>query len=143
MPQSMHATDNAIALTLTRHMHYYRYIRSAAQEHAMPATLEAESTLTDRYQTTVPETVRRALRLRKRDKIQYVIRPSGEVVLTRASDNDNDDPVLGQFLGFLAHDIATHPGNLQWVSSDFVQRVQSLIGEVDVDLDAPLSEDDE
>jgi len=43
----------------------------------MPATLEAESTLTDRYQTTVPETVRRALRLRKRDKIQYVIRPSG------------------------------------------------------------------
>ena len=29
----------------------------------MAATLEAESTLTDRYQTTVPETVRRALRL--------------------------------------------------------------------------------
>ncbi|WP_206165702.1 type II toxin-antitoxin system PrlF family antitoxin, partial [Citrobacter braakii] len=38
---------------------------------AMPATLEAESTLTDRYQTTVPETVRRALRLGKRDKIHY------------------------------------------------------------------------
>jgi len=109
----------------------------------MPANLEAESTLTDRYQTTVPETVRRALRLRKRDKIQYVIRPSGEVVLTRASDSENDDPVLGQFLGFLAHDIATHPGQLQLVGSDFVQRVQSLVGEVDVDLNAPLSEDDE
>jgi len=39
----------------------------------MPATFEAESTLTDRYQTIVPETVRRALRLRKRDKIQYLI----------------------------------------------------------------------
>ncbi len=50
----------------------------------MPATLEVESTLTDRYQTTVPETVRRALRLGKRDKIHYTIRPSGEVVLTRA-----------------------------------------------------------
>jgi len=109
----------------------------------MPAALEAESTLTDRYQTTVPETVRRALRLRKRDKIQYVIRPSGEVVLTRASDSENDDPVLGQFLGFLAHDIATRPGHLQLVGSDFVQRVQSLVGEVDVDLDASLSEDDE
>lgn len=35
----------------------------------MPATLEVESTLTDRYQTTVPETVRRALQLHKRDKI--------------------------------------------------------------------------
>lgn len=109
----------------------------------MPATLEAESTLTDRYQTTVPETVRRALRLRKRDKIQYVIRPSGEVVLTRASDAEADDPVLGQFLGFLAHDIATHPERLQSVSSPFVQRVQSLVGEVEVDLDAPLSADDE
>jgi antitoxin PrlF len=50
----------------------------------MSASLEVESMLTDRYQTTVPETVRRTLRLRKRDKIQYVIRPSGEVVLTRA-----------------------------------------------------------
>ena len=109
----------------------------------MPATLEAKSTLTDRYQTTVPETVRRALRLRKRDKIQYVIRPSGEVVLTRASDAEADDPLLGQFLGFLAHDIATNPDRLQSVSSSFVQRVQSLVGEVKVDLDAPLSEDDE
>jgi antitoxin PrlF len=140
---SLYVPDNAFALTLTRHMHYHCCIRSALQEHTMPTTLEAESTLTDRYQTTVPETVRRALRLRKRDKIQYVIHPSGEVVLTRASNNENNDPVLGQFLGFLTHDIATHPSQLQWVSSDFVQRVQSLIGEVDVDLDAPLSEDDE
>jgi antitoxin PrlF len=31
--------------------------------------------LTDRYLTTVPETVRRALRLGKRDKISYSIRP--------------------------------------------------------------------
>jgi antitoxin PrlF len=124
-------------------MHYYGRIRHPAQEHVMPTTLEAESTLTDRYQTTVPETVRRALRLRKRDKIQYVIRPSGEVVLTRANDAEADDPVLGQFLGFLAHDIATHPERLQSVSSTFVQRVQSLVGEVKVDLDAPLSADDE
>ncbi len=49
----------------------------------MAATLEAESTLTDRYQTTVPETVRRALRLGKRDKTHYTIRPGGEVVLSR------------------------------------------------------------
>ena len=36
----------------------------------MSAGLEVESTLTDRYQTTVPQTVRRALRLGKRDKIR-------------------------------------------------------------------------
>jgi bifunctional DNA-binding transcriptional regulator/antitoxin component of YhaV-PrlF toxin-antitoxin module len=44
-------------------------------------TTEAESTLTDRCQTTVPETVRRALRLRERDKIRYSIRPRKEVML--------------------------------------------------------------
>ena len=49
-------------------------------ERNMPATLEVESTLTDRYQTTVPETVRRALQLSKRDKIHYTIRAGGEEI---------------------------------------------------------------
>jgi antitoxin PrlF len=135
--------DNAFSFTRARQMHYHAYTRFSTSEITMPATLEAESTLTDRYQTTVPETVRRALRLRKRDKIQYVIRPSGEVVLTRASDSEGDDPLLGQFLGFLARDFATHPERLQSLSSSLVQRIQSLVGEVNVDLDAPLTADDE
>lgn len=109
----------------------------------MAVTLEVESTLTDRYQTTVPETVRRTLRLGKRDKIHYTIRPGGEVVLTRAEVSESDDPVLGQFLGFLAHDITSHPERLQSVDADLVQRLQSLIGGVEVDLDATLSADDE
>ena len=46
----------------------------------MSATLEAESTLTDCYQTTVPEAVRRALLLRKRHKIKYIIRTSGQAM---------------------------------------------------------------
>ena len=109
----------------------------------MPATLDAESTLTDRYQTTVPETVRRALRLSKRDKIHYSIRPSGEVVLTRAEASEGDDPVLGQFLGFLARDIASHPERLRAVDAGLVQRLQSLVGGIEVDLDAALTANDE
>lgn len=109
----------------------------------MLASIEAESTLTDRYQTTVPETVRRALRLGKRDKIHYTIRPGGEVVLTRAETAESDDPVLGRFLVFLAHDIASHPERLQAVDSAFAQRLQSLVGDVAVDLDAALSAKDE
>jgi len=109
----------------------------------MPATLDVESTLTDRYQTTVPETVRRALRLGKRDKIRYSIRPSGEVVLTRAESSEGDDPVLGQFLGFLARDIASHPERLRAVDAGLVQRLQSLVGGIEVNLDAALSADDE
>lgn len=109
----------------------------------MVATLEVESTLTDRYQTTVPETVRRALRLTKRDKIHYAIRPGGEVVLTRVEALEADDPLLGQFLVFLARDIANHPQRLQAVDSQFLQRIQSLVGGIEVDLDAALSADDE
>lgn len=109
----------------------------------MAATLEAESTLTDRYQTTVPETVRRALRLGKRDKIHYTIRPNGEVVLTRAATGDGDDPALAPFLGLLARDMAEHPERLQAVRHDLAQRIQTLVGGVKVDLDAPLPADGE
>jgi antitoxin PrlF len=109
----------------------------------MPATMQVESTLTDRYQTTVPETVRRALRLGKRDKIHYTIRPDGEVVLTRAAAGESDDPALTPFLGFLARDLADHPERLQAVDAGLAQRIQALVGDVEVELDAPLSADDE
>lgn len=108
----------------------------------MATALEVESTLTDRYQTTVPQTVRRALRLGKRDKIHYTIRPGGEVVLTRAEVVD-PDPVIGLFLGFLAHDMASHPERLQITDTSLVQHVRSLVGHIEIDLDAALSEDDE
>jgi antitoxin PrlF len=109
----------------------------------MTTTLEVESTLTDRYQTTVPETVRRALKLGKRDKLHYTIRPDGAVLITRAAPAEIDDPVLGQFLSFLAGDIAKHPERVRAVDSALLARIRSLVGQVEVDLDAPLSADDE
>ncbi|WP_417277078.1 type II toxin-antitoxin system PrlF family antitoxin [Castellaniella sp.] len=109
----------------------------------MSAILEVESTLTDRYQTTVPETVRRALQLGKRDKIHYTIRPDGAVVLTRADAPADADPVLGKFLAFLAHDISNHPDRLQAIDHSLVQRLQALTEGADIDLDASLSMDDE
>ena len=109
----------------------------------MPAILEAESTLTERYQTTVPETVRRALRLGKRDKIRFTIRPDGDVVLTRAVVPTSEDPVMGRFLNFLANDIANHPERLATVDAGLVQRIQFLVGDVHVDIDAALSAEDE
>jgi antitoxin PrlF len=123
-----------------RRLHYHSDFRL---ESAMPAPLEVESTLTDRYQTTVPETVRRALRLSKRDKIHYTIRPDGKVLLSRAKHVPTDDPVVGQFLDFLARDMTSHPERLQAVDSHLVQRLQMLTGGIDVDLAAPLSADDE
>ena len=73
------------------------------------ASLEIESTLTDRYQTTVPDAVRRTLKLRKRDKIRYVVRPDGAVLLTRADAVAATDPVVEKFLAFLARDMEQDP----------------------------------
>ena len=109
----------------------------------MPANLEVESTLTDRYQTTVPETVRRALRLGKRDKIHYSIRESGEVVLSRSGGTEDEDPALVAFLTFLAKDMAQQPERLQVLDEAWVQHLQALVGKVNVDLDAALPLEDE
>lgn len=108
----------------------------------MATLLEAESTLTDRYQTTVPEAIRRTLKLGKRDKIHYSILPDGAVLMARAGRTEGEDPVLRQFLSFLAHDITRHPERLQMIDAGLVQRLQSLIGSVEVDFDASLSADD-
>jgi len=109
----------------------------------MTATLTVESTLTDRYQTTVPETVRRALHLGKRDKIRFSLQPDGTVILTRANVSAESDPLLGQFLDFLAKDIAEHPQHVHALSTDLAERVQSLVSNVEIDLDAPLPDDDQ
>lgn len=109
----------------------------------MVAILEAESTLTERYQTTVPESVRRALRLGKRDKIHFTIRPDGDVVLTRAVKTEGEDPVMEHFLSFLAQDIANHPERLAFIDAGLAQRIQSLVSDTEIDLDTPLSAEDE
>jgi len=109
----------------------------------MHAAIEAESTLTDRYQTTVPETVRRALNLGKRDKIHYAILADGTVILKRLSQEITDDPAIEAFLNFLAQDIVNHPERLKAVDTALVKRIRTLVDGVTVDLDAALSGDDE
>jgi antitoxin PrlF len=102
----------------------------------------SESTLTDRYQTTIPGPVRKFLGLDKRDKICYTIQPDGKVVISRV-DKTESDPILGQFLNFIARDMEKNPQHLQAISSDLVSCVQSLVAGVDFDIDTPLSDEDE
>ncbi len=107
----------------------------------MPAALELESTLTDRYQTTVPDAVRRALKLGKRDRIRYIVRSNGSVTLQRAEQGH--DPVLGSFLDFLARNIAEHPQHLRPIDSGLARRMRSLTKGVKVDIKAALDPADE
>jgi antitoxin PrlF len=122
------------------HTHYHAKLESETGV-TMPATLELESTLTDRYQTTVPDAVRRALRLGKRDRIRYLVQDNGSVVLQRA--DDEGDPVLGTFLNFLAKDIAKHPQRVKTIDTSLAKRMRSLTKGITVDLDAALDPADE
>jgi len=124
------------------HLHYNTQNIDAGSK-LMAAIFEVESTLTDRYQTTVPEMVRRVLGLGKRDKIHYEIRANGEVVIARAQASEEIDPVIERFLEFMASDMARHPERLMPISTALPGQLNGLIGDVQVDLDAPLSDDDE
>jgi len=64
-------------------------------------------------------------------------------VLTRAAAAENDGPALAPFLGFLVRDLAEHPERLQAVDAGLAQRIRAPVGGVEVELDAPLSADDE
>ena len=103
----------------------------------MTEILQAESTLSDRYQTTVPDIVRKTLGLSKRDKIAYVISADGTVTITRSKIFE-DDPVLDKFLDFLAKDLEQNSQHIKPVTSKTLERVQSLVEDVEVDLNASL-----
>lgn len=102
----------------------------------------SESTLTDRYQTTIPAPIRNVLGLQKGDKLSYSIQPEGQVVISRVESTESD-PILEKFLDFLAQDMAENPHHLQPLNAALVKRVQSLVADVEVDLDAPLNDEDE
>lgn len=89
------------------------------------------------------ETVRRALKLGKRDKIHYTILPDVAVVLTRTDHAEADDRLLEKFLSFLTHDVASRPERPASVGTGLAKHLQSLDGSVELDINAALSADDE
>jgi antitoxin PrlF len=87
--------------------------------------------------------VRKALKLGKHDRLVYKIK-GGNVVLRRAEGKDEkDDPALAPFLHLLARDFAAHPGRLRQIDPELIQRARELVAGVELDLDAPLSPEDE
>jgi antitoxin PrlF len=108
---------------------------------AKPARVLA--TLTDRYQTTVPATVRDILGLKKRDTIYFTIE-GDRVVPSRANQHDeDDDPALGEFLMFLDRDIKANPQCIRPFPSELIERARFLTANVEVDMDEPLPSEDE
>jgi antitoxin PrlF len=108
----------------------------------MNEIVKAESTLTDRYQTTIPDLVRQTLGLEKRDKIRYLIQNDGTVTIAR-SPALNQDPVVDKFLQFLAQDIQQNPQSIQTITNSQIEHICSLVGNLEVDLNASLVDEEE
>lgn len=108
----------------------------------MLAELKVESTLTDKYQTTMPGVVRKALGLKKRDRISYTILPEGDVLLRRAPDAE-EDPAIGAFLSFLAQDISQNPGQIRGLDATLRAKLSELTDGIEPDLDGALAPEDE
>ncbi len=110
----------------------------------MSKLLQAESTLTEKYQTTIPYLVRQALGLQKGSKISYYLQADGSVIISRQENNQKlADPVLEQFLDFLEQDIRDNPQHIKEIASTTVNHLKSLVGDISVDLDTPLENEEE
>lgn len=107
---------------------------------SIPSADEFEelSTLTDKGQTTVPKSVRRALGLSAGDRIAFHVGRTG-VSLRRAAEAG--DPAMQSFLSFLAHDIEHHPENLKAFPPALKKRLATLVDGVAVDLQSAIDDD--
>ena len=108
----------------------------------MTALAQDVSKLTDRYQTTVPSVVRKRLKLGKGDQIRYCIEANGRVYIEPVR-NEDGDLAIAAFLDFVEADIKTHPERIRVFSGAMHERLKALVGVIDIDLDQPLSPDDE
>lgn len=105
-------------------------------------SLRATSKLTARSQTTIPAAVRDAMNLQPGENIEYAVLPGGKVLITRQETVTDDDPVMASFLIFLAADMCNTPSNIKTLDRGLLTRITSLTEGMDVDLDAPLMDDE-
>jgi antitoxin PrlF len=57
---------------------------------------------------------------------------------TDAAAEDEDDPIIGAFLAVLENDMPSH---IQKMDSDLFDRLDDLVGHIDVDLDEDLGDE--
>lgn len=111
----------------------------------------SRATVNSRGQITIPASVRSALKIGPSDRIDFiktaddrfevvaatreVSRLRGMVKARRAVSIEEMDSAI--------RDMAVNPQRLQAISPDLAERIGSLVGDVDVELDEVLSDDDE
>jgi antitoxin PrlF len=95
-----------------------------------------ESVITAKSQTTLPSGVRKALGVGPGDRLAYIV--EGDRAVIMKSGAEGQDPVVDAFLGFLERDMVAHPERLGGLTPELLQRLRGLIGDAEVDPDAPI-----
>jgi len=111
---------------------------------AKPAVFEIEATITERGQTTVPAPIRKMLAVKKTGRVVFRGMPDGRVEIARKEESEvHTDPVISEFLGFLEQDMkARGKEAIRPVPKSFLDDYHEL-SRLDIDLDAPLTDDTE
>jgi antitoxin PrlF len=103
--------------------------------------LEIEATITSRGQTTVPAAIRKAPHVDPSGSIVFRLE-NGQVTLTKR-ETPEAEPDIDAFLSFLTADMMARPGNLRPVTAEWLNGLREPVEGVEVDLNAPLPDDDE
>lgn len=107
----------------------------------MATILERISTITDKAQITLPKDVRQALGVSRGDRITWRVEDS-KVSVHRADEQDVEfDPVLGEFLSFVAKDMKNRPQSIAALTPALVARIAGLIEGVTFDPDEEIEGD--
>lgn len=95
------------------------------------------SKITRRNQTTLPESVRKALGVKGTDTIEYLIE-SDRVVLIKYDEPEHADTVVQSFLKFIESDMVTQPSQIQSITTKWNSDLEMLVGHINVDLNEPI-----
>lgn len=102
------------------------------------STFSVDATITARGQTTVPAAIRKLLGVDK-GAITFRGMSDGTVVIEPKIEEEHADPAIGAFLLLIEKDIAK--GNVVPLQQSLLHELDDLIGDADIDMDAPLSDD--
>ena len=98
-----------------------------------------KSVITAKSQTTLPAGVRQALGVGPGDRLAYIV--EGDRAVIMKAGPEDEEPVIDAFLDFLARDMVSRPEELANLSPALIDRAQSLVRGVEVDLEAPIHGD--
>jgi antitoxin PrlF len=102
----------------------------------MSTVLERIGTITEKGQITVPKPVRDALGVSYGGRIIFRVDESG--VSVRAADSEEEDPILGRFLSFLAKDMGDRPEAISAFPAALAERIATLTGPAEIDSDEEI-----